>query len=515
MDWLAGLLVLETTLEGLLCDGGAVERLRWRRMAILLSAAVLILVTAVLCIQVGQIWLWAVPVVGYRLINLLRLYRNRLPAAQLRTVSLRAFGWLLTAEMVVVVLAWFATQYTLGSILFDVLLTAQLLNAVLLLRVSTRTWRHAAMPTQGAAALSDKQLPAVSVLVPARNETDDLQRCLERLVASDYPKLEILVLDDCSAVRRTPEIIRSFAHAGVRFVQGNAPDETHWLPKNYAYEQLAREASGELLLFCGVDVVMEPHTIRQLVSLLQDRKKDMLSVLPLRVRTISRGSSLLQVMRYYWEVCLPRRLFKRPPVLSTCWLVRSDALQHMGSFASVSRSVSPEAIFARRAVVTDAYSFVRSDEQLGLYSNKAAADQYDTSVRVRYPQLHRRLELVGLVAFYELFLLLGPFIGLFIAVYLPHPLLYAAIWAVSLACLMVTYSMVAVGTRLTGAWYGWLLMPVAFMVDLIMLHISLWKYEFSSVYWKGRNVCIPVMRIEAQGDAAPTHRLVPQRQKIS
>ncbi len=63
-------------------------------------------------------------------------------------------------------------------------------------------------------------------------------------------------------------------------------------------------------------------------------------------------------------------------------------------------------------------------------------------------------------------------------------------------CLLVTYAMVAVGARLANPWYGWLLMPVAFATDLALLHISFWKYEFSSIEWKGRNVCIPVMRME-------------------
>jgi len=496
MYWFFSLLVLETVLEGFLCEGLFAARSRLRRIAIGIVGLALIAATVELSLDAWSIWVWGVPAVGYRLLNLLRLYYDRLPRPQLRTVSLRAFGWLAASNVVVVLSAWLITHYGLDGVLFNVLVVAQLFCALLLLRVSLHTWRHAAVSVGSSAALSDAELPSISILVPARNETDDLQRCLEGLVASDYPKVEILVLDDSSATRRTPEIIRSFAHEGVRFLQGEAPDETHWLAKNYAYEQLAREASGELLLFCGVDAAFEPHTIRQLVCLLEDRKKDMLSVMPLRAVTVGRGSSVLQAMRYYWEICLPRRLFKRPPVLSTCWLIRRHALENMGGFASVSRSVNPEAPLARRMVVTDAYSFVRSDESLGLYSNKPANEQYDTSVRVRYPQLHRRLELVGLAACFEFVLLLGPFLGLFFAVYLPHALAYSAIWVVSLLCLMVTYSLVAVGARLTSAWYGWAFMPVAFMVDLMVLHISFWKYEFANVYWKGRNVGVPVMQIQ-------------------
>ncbi len=499
MYWLIGLLVFETVLEGLLCADIFLGHLRLRRVGTLSVAALLVVVTISLLILSWDIWVWTVPIVAYRFINLLRLQYGRLPTPQLRTVSLRAYTWLAVSECLAIALAWLTGRYHLGGILFATLVVMQLFSVIVLLRASLHTWRHAAVST-AVTAFSDKELPPVSVLVPARNETDDLQRCLEALVQSDYPKLEVIVLDDCSATRRTPEIVRSFAYAGVRFLPGKAPDETRWLAKNYAYEQLAHEASGEILLFSGVDATYAPHTIRQLVTLLEIRKKDMLSVMPLRATTIGRGSSLLQATRYYWELCMPRRLFKRPPVLSTCWLIRRGSLERMGGFAAISRSVNPEAPLARQAVVTDGYSFVRSDEALGLYSNKLAAEQYDTSVRMRYPQLHRRLELVGLTACFELLLLLGPFIGLIFVAYLPHRIFYLAAWLFCAVCLSFTYCLIAVGARLTKAWYGWLLVPVAFAVDLLVLHISLWKYEFGNVYWKGRNVCIPVMGITLGSD---------------
>ncbi len=481
-------------------EGLAYSRLSLRRnlgRSIVLTALAILLVSS-MAVRLGagwQAWVLFCSLGAYRVINLVRFAAAHLPENHLRSVSLRAHVWLVSTQAVVLLVGAVVTHWHWSMQLLDYLAAAQLLVALVLLRASMHTWQHAHAPLS-ATPLTDKELPSVSVLVPARNETDDLSHCLESLIASDYPKLEILVLDDCSATKRTPEIIRSFAHAGVRFLQGQVPDETRWLPKNFAYAQLAHEASGELLLFCGVDALFEPHTIRRLVEALADRKKDMLSVMPLRAAETGRGTALLQAMRYYWELCLPRRFFKRPPVLSTCWLIRSTFLTSMGGFESISRSVSPEAPLARRAVVTDAYSFIRSDEALGVYSNKPEAEQYGTSVRVRYPQLHRRLELVALASLFELIFLLGPFIGLLLSGTLTHTMAYSALWGLALACLYVTYALVAVGARLTSAWGGWVLMPVAFVVDLVILHISMFKYEFSSVEWKGRNVCIPVMQVE-------------------
>lgn len=495
MYWLIGLFALEAILEAYLCTVGSAGRTLWRDFCCVLAAVALVVATLGLAIASWRIWLWAVPVSGYRFLNLLRLYRHRLPAPQLRKVSVRAYGWLLAGQLALVGIATLIRELHLGDVAIAVIAALQLLAAVTLLRTSIHTWRHAA-PLHDTPHTPDRQLPAVSVLIPARNETEQLEQCLRALTASDYPKLEILVLDDCSAVRRTPEIIRSFAHDGVRFIQGSVPDESRWLAKNWAYEQLDSQATGELLLFCGVDASFRPDTVRQLVETMLVRQKDMLSVMPLRARSVGRDYALLQVMRYYWEMCLPRRLFKRPPVLSTCWLIRREALKHMGGLEAVSRSINPEAHFARQAVVTDAYSFIRSDDELALYSNKPASEQYGTSVRVRYPQLHRRLELVALTAAFELVFLLGPFIALCGVGYMTHTMAYIAVWAVALLCLLVTYGFVATGARLANQWYGWAFMPLAFMIDMVMLHISFWQYEFSNVYWKGRNICIPVMRID-------------------
>ncbi|HEY5695544.1 MAG TPA: glycosyltransferase, partial [Candidatus Saccharimonadales bacterium] len=42
------------------------------------------------------------------------------------------------------------------------------------------------------------ELPTVSVCIPARNERHAMTQCLERVLASTYQKLEVIVFDDSS-----------------------------------------------------------------------------------------------------------------------------------------------------------------------------------------------------------------------------------------------------------------------------------------------------------------------------
>src|SRR5688500_11530400 len=82
-----------------------------------------------------------------------------------------------------------------------------------------RLWRAFALYRMPREIKLRTEMPSVTVCIPARNEMHALAECLERVLASDYEKLEILVFDD-SSLDDTPTLIKSFAHEGVRFVPG-------------------------------------------------------------------------------------------------------------------------------------------------------------------------------------------------------------------------------------------------------------------------------------------------------
>src|SRR5688500_13660714 len=124
---------------------------------------------------------------------------------------------------------------------------AQLL--VSLDRYRLKKYQHSHIP--------QADMPTVSICIPARNETHALADCLYSVLQSDYEKLEVIVLDDCSH-DKTSRIIKSFAQDGVRFIQGEMPAEG-WLGKNYACETLAAQANGEYLIYMSVDTRIEPQ----------------------------------------------------------------------------------------------------------------------------------------------------------------------------------------------------------------------------------------------------------------
>jgi hypothetical protein len=299
------------------------------------------------------------------------------------------------------------------------------------------------------------------------------------------------VLDDCSQVK-TSEVIKGFAHDGVRFVRGEEPKGS-WLAKNQAYQKLAEEASGELMLFCGVDVRFGSHAIKALVTELLNRNKDMVSVLPRRLSGNLAGA-FIQPMRYWWELSLPRRLFNRPAVLSTCWLIRRKTLNNLGGFGAVSHSIIPEGYFARELVKTNDYSFIRANDTLDVQTHKAYVDQRATAIRTRYPQLRRRPENVLLVVTADLLFLLGPFVGVAYGLF-QNDVAVLNTSIIASAILVLNHLIVVQLTSPSNVVTALINLPIEVLTEVIITIMSMLRYEFGAVEWKDRNVCIPVMHV--------------------
>lgn len=337
--------------------------------------------------------------------------------------------------------------------------------------------------------IPDSDLPTVSVLIPARNEDSQLAECIESVIESDYPKLEILVLDDCSQ-DNSSEIIKSFAQKGVRFIQGEVPRE-NWLAKNQAYETLAQSASGDWYLFMGVDVRLGKKTIRTLMNEVIGKKLLMAGILPSYRNSNFKG--IFYTLRYYWELVLPLFIMRHPPAVSTCWVMHDEALKSCGGFAAVSQSVLPERYFALQMKSKAKYQFYRNSEELGLITNKTYKDQIETSERLLYPQLRKsatRLLLMTLLCCLVITQYLFAVLGIITSNYEQL--------AISLISLLPTMTTIFFASYLQGIQYKFirtLLLPYLLVQELICSFISAYRYEFSEVIWKGRNVCYTTLKV--------------------
>ncbi|HEY6794484.1 MAG TPA: glycosyltransferase family 2 protein [Kineosporiaceae bacterium] len=154
----------------------------------------------------------------------------------------------------------------------------------------------------------------VSVLLPLRDEAHQIAECLVRVLDQiRVPDLEILVVDDGSA-DGTADAVRAAAAGDPRVrVLTGAPLPEGWLGKPHACAQLAREATGSVLVFVDADVRLAPQAVAAAVSLLRGSGLDLVSPYPRQVAE-SAGERLVQpLLQWSWLTLVPLRVAERSP----------------------------------------------------------------------------------------------------------------------------------------------------------------------------------------------------------
>ena len=107
--------------------------------------------------------------------------------------------------------------------------------------------------------------PFVSVIVPAYNEEPVIANTIKSLLASDYKKYEIIVVDDGSQDNTSGVVTRQFGNESrVRlFTEGNAG-------KAEALNTGLRHAKGEIIIALDADTLFAPQTIGELAHRFYD-----------------------------------------------------------------------------------------------------------------------------------------------------------------------------------------------------------------------------------------------------
>jgi glycosyltransferase involved in cell wall biosynthesis len=422
-------------------------------------------------VAVCHVWLLVLP---------LRMLSGKLPQdfTQINTRHNSAFGILIACLMAAFVLIW-PLLSTAGDILICLLGAAAFAANAIIFRQLLWSSRHFHMPSM---RHDLKHLPSVSICVPARNEDHALAKCLDLALASNYPKLEILVYDDDSQ-DDTAQIIKNFAQSGIRFIAGDTP-AVGWLGKNKAMQILTKQASGEYLVFISADTHLETDSITQLVEYSIANSYNMVSVLPQNRLGLSLGT-VLPTMQYFWQTVLPVSKH-HVPACSKCWLITAESLKALGGFEATQDQVAPESFFARMLFGAKQYRFLMSDANLGITTAKKWNSQVDASIRTSYALCKRSPIVSFAVTAAVSTIFLGPFI--------------ACVWLLLTTKLGASLYILAVCNIFGGLNYAIFLrrsqpascilaiffLPAIIIQELLLQIASMLTYEFGSISWKGR-----------------------------
>lgn len=140
--------------------------------------------------------------------------------------------------------------------------------------------------------------PLVSVVVPARNESLNIETCLRSITASSYRCFEVIVVDDRSE-DDTAALAGGVPAGRARSIDviGGEPLPEGWLGKPWACHQGAARARGDLLLFTDADTTHHPDLLGRAVAGLGEEGADLLTV-------VGR-----QLMETFWERLVQPQIF--------------------------------------------------------------------------------------------------------------------------------------------------------------------------------------------------------------
>ncbi len=196
--------------------------------------------------------------------------------------------------------------------------------------------------------------PFVSVLIPARNEQKQIGQTLQALSEQNYPRFEVLILDDQST-DATPQIIESFVKHDDRFVThlGRALP-AGWSGKNWACHQLSEYAKGDILIFTDADVDWTPTAVQSIVNEIQASQSDLTTVWATQTTITWAERAVIPLMSMVIMGYLPALAVHHTPFPSLaaangqCMAFRRESYHRIGGHQSVKNVIVEDIQLARR-----------------------------------------------------------------------------------------------------------------------------------------------------------------------
>jgi glycosyltransferase involved in cell wall biosynthesis len=182
--------------------------------------------------------------------------------------------------------------------------------------------------------------PRVSIIVPARNEEENIEQALTQLLELDYENYEVIVVDDRST-DRTGDIMDRVAaspqaHGRLKVIHVNTLP-SGWLGKTHAMWTATQHASGDWLLFTDADVLFKPQSLRRALAYAEIEQADHLVLFP---RMIMKRSGEKMMIAFFqtlfvfghrpWKVADPNT--KDHMGVGAFNLIRRDVYEAVGTY---------------------------------------------------------------------------------------------------------------------------------------------------------------------------------------
>jgi hopene-associated glycosyltransferase HpnB len=334
--------------------------------------------------------------------------------------------------------------------------------------------------------------PAVTAVVPARDEAEVIGQSLASLLAQDYPgEFRVIIVDDQSR-DGTAEAAHQTANAvgagGRLTVLSGQPLPPGWTGKLWAMQQGIERAEVrkfEFLLLTDADIAYAPDTLRNLVAHAQARGLVLTSLMAkLRCESFAERA-LIPAFIFFFQMLYPfawvnRRDHPMAGAAGGCMLVRREALEAAGGIQSIRDDLIDDCALGRRLKRVGPIWLTLTDRVRSLRPYPHLEDIRRMVSRTAYCQLrYSPLLLAGTAVGMVLTYLAAPLLAIF-ATGLPQ-LIGALVW---LMMVMAFYPMLRF-YRLSPLWA--LALPLIALAYLVFTLDSAYQHARGrGGLWKGR-----------------------------
>ena len=144
--------------------------------------------------------------------------------------------------------------------------------------------------------------PPVTIVVPAHNEEKVIERCIEAILEIDYPKKEVIVVDDGST-DKTYQLASKYRKKGVKVLRRQKAGG-----KSGALNTGILLAKGEIIITCDADSMIARSALRKIISRFQDSS---VSAVAGNVKVLNRTNLVTkcQALEYIVNENIYRRVF--------------------------------------------------------------------------------------------------------------------------------------------------------------------------------------------------------------
>lgn len=335
--------------------------------------------------------------------------------------------------------------------------------------------------------------PMISVLIPARDEEKNINRCLRSLLRQDYANFEIIVLDDNSR-DNTWAVVSKIAEkdSRIKLIKGKKL-EKGWLGKSYACWQLSQYASGQYLLFTDADTLHFKNSISCALAALLINNVDALSIFARQITVTFHERMMVPFGNFFIMAFLPLALVRksRSPLFCTAigqfMLFKKEVYENIGGHQSVKKEIL-EDVHLSKQVKKCGYRFMifdgRDNFYCRMYHNfdevargygKVLAAAFDYSIIMQ-----------GIVTLFVFLLFLVPFIMLPLGIFI-FDWSQMVINAIGVQLIVLLALRVMLTIRFKLRFIDIFLQPISIIyLVLISVYSAALSKHSAGIYWKGR-----------------------------